>query len=209
MRSQHLSMTVSSIISTSVSQQVSLACLVLHFPLARSRSQHGGVCSLEEVRSLNYWGQGLTDISIIAALTKAEVRLQPFHQAMLTYCRLRGDMQPAYGCTVGRVPVVLSDGASPCTRGGQVHVLTIGEEVRSGQLAERLQVLSLSVNKISQLQSFASCEHLQELYLRKNEVHPRLHPSLARSERHLHVSLHLTQELALHDALQPSCSAPF
>jgi len=33
-----------------------------------------------------------------------------------------------------------------------------------------VEVLSLSVNKISSLRDFAACPKLQELYLRKNEV---------------------------------------
>ena len=33
-----------------------------------------------------------------------------------------------------------------------------------------VQVLSLSVNRISSLAPFASCPRLQELYLRKNEI---------------------------------------
>ena len=67
------------------------------------QNAQSGVCSLSDVQSLNFWGQGLTDISAVATLTN-------------------------------------------------------------------VAVLSLSVNKISQLQHFTACKHLQELYLRKNEV---------------------------------------
>jgi Leucine-rich repeat (LRR) protein len=59
--------------------------------------------SLEDVRSLNLWGQGLSDLSIVTKMPNIEV-------------------------------------------------------------------LSLSVNKITSLAAFANCTRLQELYLRKNEV---------------------------------------
>lgn len=38
------------------------------------------------------------------------------------------------------------------------------------QQMPKLQVASLSVNKIASLQPFASCTSLRELYMRKNQV---------------------------------------
>ena len=50
----------------------------------------------------------------------------------------------------------------------------------------KLQIASLSVNKITTLQPFASCTALRELYLRKNLARARLPPRHMRSKLGCH-----------------------
>ena len=60
------------------------------------------------------------------------------------------------------------------------------EDVSILKRMQKLEVLSLSVNKIASLQPFSNCSKLQELYLRKNEICDIQQVAALRGLKYLH-----------------------